>query len=95
MNICEELAAGFMTGFLISAGHEPTLANPQSDGMMATSETARQFIVLFGTLTPDIARKLSAHLKSTRDVGAASRPSTTCVCSEEGARSHRKGPRGR
>ena len=47
--------------------------------MMATSETARQFIVLFGTLTPDIARKLSAHLKSTRDVGAAS-PTIDDLC---------------
>ena len=73
MNICEELAAGVMTGFLISAGQESVPANLQSDGIRATSaDSARRFIVLFGRIDSGVASKLGPYLKATPEAGKGS-----------------------
>ena len=70
MKICEELAAGFMTGFLISLEHGTTKTDPQNNGISANSQpSADQFIVLFGPVSPDTGRKLRPYLTATPEVG--------------------------
>ena len=75
MSICEELAAGSMTGFLISSGHAPGQANHQNDGVRASSEAdAPAFIMLFGRLNLEIAGKLSLNFKTIAEL--CTRPTT-------------------
>ena len=55
-----------MTGFLISAGQDSTPANPQSNGIRATScDGAGQFIVLFGRIDSEVVSNLGSYLKAT------------------------------
>ena len=73
MKICEELTAGLLTGFLTSAERGSARSNLQNGGSGATSqEGARQFIVLFGALTPESAHELPPHLKATAEVAGTS-----------------------
>lgn len=73
MNICEELVAGVMTGFLISAPQASTPANPQNNGITAAPcDSDRQFIVLFGRIDSEVASKLGPWLKATPEAGKPS-----------------------
>jgi hypothetical protein len=70
MNMCEDLMAGLLAGFLFPADRTPAQANLQIDGTGATSqEGAPQFIVLFGSLGPETAHKLSLYFKTAEVAG--------------------------
>lgn len=69
MKICEDLTAGLLAGFLFPAERAPAPANLQNDGTRGTSrEGAPQFIVLFGSLSPENGHKFSPYLKTITEV---------------------------
>jgi hypothetical protein len=58
---------------LFPAERASAQANSQNDGTGTTSQvSAQQIIVLFGSLSPEMAHKLSPYLKTSAEVAGAS-----------------------
>jgi len=71
MNMWKRLSGGLMTGLVVPAAFTSAKMKPRhltSDPLLPGTD---QFIVLFGLLTPEIARKLAPHLKAA-SLGASS-----------------------
>ena len=61
MNIWKRLSASVMTGFVVSTVYKsPKVHSTSVSSLAGTGE----FIVLFGTLPPDISRKFPLHVKA-------------------------------
>jgi hypothetical protein len=71
MNIWKRLSASVIRGFVVSTADTlPKTKLRHQTSVPSPAETG-EFIVLFGPLTPEIARKLTPHLKAA-SIGASS-----------------------
>jgi hypothetical protein len=64
MNIWKKLSAGLMTGLVVPAVFTSAKRRPRHVTSDRSLGGTGEFIVLFGPLTPEIARKLPPHLKA-------------------------------
>jgi hypothetical protein len=64
MNIWKKLSAGLMTGLVVPAAFTSPKTRPRHVTSGPSLAGTGEFIVLFGPLTPEIARKLPPHLKA-------------------------------
>lgn len=64
MNIWKKLSAGLMTGLVVPTAFSSPKTRPRHVTSEPSLEGTGEFIVLFGPLTPEIARKLPPHLKA-------------------------------